>query len=142
MAGRPSSTRRSGFSLIELLFAVAILASGFLLVLGMFPTSFRGVHQGKHHLVASQLAQAYMDQERSKVFNQMATGTYTNRYTVVVNGAPSSAIYTTTVNVRPSPAGAVNKATILVQTQWIQTEVTGSSVARNITVESTRTRAY
>ena len=132
----------SGFSLIELLFAVAILATGFLLVLGMFPTSFRGVHQGKHNLIATQLAQAYMDQERSKSFSAMATGTYSDKYTVVVNGVPSTSFYTTTVNVRPSPAGTANKATILVQTQWIQQEVTGSSVARNITVESTRTRAY
>ena len=146
-SSREGRERRSGFSLIELLFAVAILASGFLLVLGMFPASFRGVHQGKYHLVGSQLAQAYMDRERSKSFASMATGSYTDRYTTVVNGVSQVNVYTTIVTVRPNPPVNENKATIQVQTQWMQPEVTGnqqwnSSMVRNITIESTRTRAF
>lgn len=146
-SGRGRMKRSPGFSLIELLFAVAILASGFLLVLGMFPASFRGVHQGKYHLVGSQLAQAYMDRERSKSFGSMETRSYSDRYTTVVNGVQQFSIYTTIVTVRPNLPATANKATIQVQTQWMQPEVTGNqqwnnSMVRNITIESTRTRAF
>lgn len=136
--------RRSGFSLIEILFAVAILASGFLLVMGMFPTSFRGVHQGKHRLVANQLAQAYMDRERSKSFNTMSSTVYNDNYTTVVNGVSSSAAYRTTVRVTPGSGtlAASNKALIEVQTEWVQTEVTGQNAARSVQMSSTRTRAF
>ncbi len=134
--------RAPGFSLVELLMAVAILASAFLLVMGMFPISFRGIHQGKHQVIASQLAQAYMDRERTRPFTSMTNGTYTDRISVVVNGVMSATTYTTTVTVRPSPVATANKAVLMVQTQWVQEEVTGSSQARSVTIESSRTRAW
>lgn len=134
--------RAPGFSLVELLMAVAILASAFLLVMGMFPISFRGIHQGKHQVIASQLAQAYMDRERTRPFTSMTNGTYTDRISVVVNGVMSTTTYTTTVTIRPSPVATANKAVLMVQTQWVQEEVTGSSQARSVTIESSRTRAW
>lgn len=133
--------RGPGFSLVELLLAIVVLASAFMAIMGMFPISFRSIHQGKHHVVASQLAQTYMDLERCKPFTTMATGTYTDRMTVVVNGQTSTTTYTTVVTVRPSPIGTANKAVILVQTQWVQAEVSGTSTARSVTIESTRTRS-
>ena len=142
MAARSPGVRRAGFSLVELLLAVAILASAFLLVMGMFPLSFRGVHQGKHYVIASKLAESYMDVERTKSFPTMANNTYTDTVPVVVNGVQSAATYTTVVTVQPNPAGTASKAVITVQTQWVQEEVTGSTTARSIILESTRARAY
>jgi uncharacterized protein (TIGR02598 family) len=134
--------RGAGFSLVELLLAVAILASAFLLVMGMFPISFRGIHQGKHQVIAAQLAQAYMDRERTRPFTSMSNGTYTDRVSVVVNGVTSATTYTTAVTIRPSPVGTANKAVLMVQTQWLQAEVTGTTQARSVTIESSRTRAW
>jgi len=134
--------RGPGFSLVELMLAIVVLASTFMLLMGMFPISFRSVHQGKFHVTASQLAQAYMDRERCKPFTSMVTGTYTDRLAVVVNGVTSPAVYTTVVTIRPSPVGTANKAVILVQTQWVQTEVTGTTTARSVTIESSRTRSW
>jgi prepilin-type N-terminal cleavage/methylation domain-containing protein len=134
--------RVAGFNLIELLIAVAILASAFLLVMGMFPLSFRGIHQGKHQVIAAQLAQTYMDAERTKPFTSMSNGTYTDRVPIVVNGVKSTTTYTTVVTVSPSSLNNANKAVLMVQTQWLQTEVTDTVQARSVTIESSRTRAW
>jgi len=50
--------------------------------------------------------------------------------------------YTTVVTIRPSPVGTANKAVLMVQTQWLQAEVTGTTQARSVTIESSRTRAW
>jgi len=61
---------------------------------------------------------------------------------VVVNGVMSATTYTTVVTIRPSPVGTANKAVLMVPTQWLQAEVTGTTQARSVTIESSRTRAW
>lgn len=51
-----------GMSLIEVLVAIAILSTGFLLILGMFPTSFSGIKHGKNVYYASALGQRKLEE--------------------------------------------------------------------------------
>ncbi len=136
--------RGPGFSLVELMLAIVLLASTFLLLMGMFPISFRSVHQGKFYVTGSQLAQAYMDQERCKPFTSMEStdDPIVDRLAVVVNGVTSPAIYETVITVLPNDLSTANKATITVQTNWRQTEVTGTTTTRTVTIQSSRTRSW
>lgn len=133
---------QAGFSLIEILFAVAILSVGFLLVLGMFPTSFVGIRQGRDHMVATSLAQYYMDAERSKPFDQMAGNTYSDRMTAMVNGQTSVDTYTTVVDVAPVPDSTTEKVTITVTTQWSQVRPGGGTFVRSVQMQADRAREF
>lgn len=52
---------KKGFTLLELLIALMILAVGFLMILGVFPVSMKSVKQGKDILFATHLAQRQME---------------------------------------------------------------------------------
>jgi type II secretory pathway pseudopilin PulG len=63
---------RPGLSLIELMFATAILSSSLLILIGIFPSIFSEIKQGKNILLATQVAQMKMEQALSSGFDTVA----------------------------------------------------------------------
>ncbi len=84
-------SRAKGFSLVELLFAVAILASSLLILVGIFPAVFSEVRQGKYILLATQIAQKRMEDALSRPFDEVS-GTTSGQETLqsYVNAVPTA----------------------------------------------------
>jgi len=67
---------REGFTLLEVMIALSILAVGLLGVIGMFATSSGGNSQGRNMTEASQLAQSELDRLTNiEEYNNLAVGT-------------------------------------------------------------------
>jgi len=69
-----------GFTIIELLLAVFILAIGIIAVFGTFPLGINVVRSGKMTTIATQLAQAKLEEEFSKTYNEISIGISTEDY--------------------------------------------------------------
>lgn len=92
LAVRRTHPRKRGFSLIELLIGLSIFATAFLMILGIFPSSMRALHQGRQIMLATHYAQFQMETFMAgKSFSSLAVGT-TNptdqTLLSMVNGSP------------------------------------------------------
>jgi len=99
--------KKKGLSLIELLIALAILATGFLMILGVFPVSMKSVKQGKDVLFASHLAQRQMENAIYQNFTDDNSSTSNfAAMTSIVNNVTTTTDFTYTVqNEFESPFG-------------------------------------
>jgi prepilin-type N-terminal cleavage/methylation domain-containing protein len=87
--GHASLTRpraAHGFSLIELLLGLAIFTTAFLMILGVFPTSVRSIHQGRGIMLGTHLAQKHLEATLSQSFSTMGNSSQTESIISVVNG--------------------------------------------------------
>lgn len=69
-----------GITIIEALIAVFILTVGIVAVLYMFPLGSRVAKSGQMITVAVELGQGKMEEEISKSYSQLTTGTVTENY--------------------------------------------------------------
>lgn len=60
--GARSRRRGAGFSLVELLIAVAVFATAFLMMLGIFPTSAAALHQSHSYMLATHVGERVLEQ--------------------------------------------------------------------------------
>lgn len=58
--GLPKS-KSSGFSLIELLIALGILATGLLMIIGMFPVGYKSIAQARERIYATHIARQQLE---------------------------------------------------------------------------------
>ncbi|MFH0803448.1 MAG: hypothetical protein V2A78_13830 [bacterium] len=84
---------RPGLSLIELLFAMAILSSSILVLIGIFPTIFSEIRQGKNILLGTQIAQMKMEEALSQGFDAVASSSGNIPKNALVNGVISRATF-------------------------------------------------
>lgn len=66
--------RKEGFSLIEVMIAMAVLMVGLLAVVGLFGTGFQALQVGDHRTVAAQMAQNKMEELRQSNPAQIING--------------------------------------------------------------------
>jgi Tfp pilus assembly protein PilV len=66
----------SGFSLIEVMFALTFLAVGILAVASMIPAGTRGVSESRTITSSLMAAQLKMEDLRGQTFNALAVGTF------------------------------------------------------------------
>jgi prepilin-type N-terminal cleavage/methylation domain-containing protein len=90
-----------GFSLIELLLGLTIFTTAFLMILGIFPSSMKALHQGRQILLATHVAQSQLETYMAgKGFGDLAVGTYTPSSPTIlstVNGSPEVMSYSTQI---------------------------------------------
>ncbi len=148
-SGRRVARRRNlqGLSLIELLIAFSILATGILFVIGTFPAGYAAVGKGRAMLMATQLAQAYMDEELGKAYDSMTLNqdlVVERSLTVLGNSIPTP--FNVSVSVVPDSATLQNstKATIRVVVSWNQPAAVpgGTPTVRYVRLETTRLRDF
>lgn len=139
-------TQKRGFSLIEVLIAMVVLAVAFLALIQIFPSAYLTVYRSKDQLVAVQLAQCYMDETRALPYAQMASSAqYDIPVESVMNDVTTSVTYHVVVDVSPaSPAGVPladsDLARIRVLVQWPQKSASGFVLLRSVRAESSRLR--
>ncbi|MEW6281696.1 MAG: type II secretion system protein [Candidatus Eremiobacterota bacterium] len=140
--------RRRGISLLEVILGFTILVTAFLALLEVFPMANQAVHRGKDQLVATQLAQGYLDEMRSRNFDAMGDLTALVQMPFVVNDGSSSQQFNVMVQVLPEPAGTPllesASATLRVQVEWRQRgqgeAQDANGALRMLRLESTRVR--
>lgn len=104
---------KNGLSILELIIALSILATGFLMILGMFPTSFSAVKQGKNIVFSTEFSQGLMDNISSLSFD--AYGISSSGSTVLnsmVNGVNTSTNFIYNITAAPDTQSAVQNASI------------------------------
>lgn len=138
--------RNRGFSLIEVLMAMVVLAVAFLALIQIFPSAYLTVYRSKDQLVAVQLAQCFMDETRAGPYALMAASAqYDIPVESVMNDVTTSVTYHVVVDVSPvSPAGSTlpnsDLARIRVSVQWPQKSASGFVLLRSVRAESSRLR--
>jgi len=65
--------RIKGFSVIELLIALAIFVTSFCMIIGIFPVTFRSIQMSKNFLLATNLAEQKMEYAKSLPFSDIDT---------------------------------------------------------------------
>jgi type II secretory pathway pseudopilin PulG len=60
-----------GFSILELLVAFAIFVTAFLFLLGVFPTSYQALREGRTYLLANAVGQQWMELYMSTPFSAL-----------------------------------------------------------------------
>ncbi len=90
MAPPASRPLAAGLTLVELLFAVTILAFALLGVAGMFPSALRSIVSGGHTTKATALAQAMLDVIRTEPFDTLISryDSFTTTAIAPGNGCP------------------------------------------------------
>lgn len=147
-----------GFSLIELMVALAVLSFGMLGVSAMFTTAIGGNAQGKHMTEATSLAQSRLDYlNTSAVYNNLedAAGTESDidpsagGETVVPGIITPDGIYTRFTNVTavwtnlPLPATKLDIKLITVEVSWVAKVAAGGNktdVVRKVKMQTLRAK--
>ncbi|MCL5773207.1 MAG: prepilin-type N-terminal cleavage/methylation domain-containing protein [Firmicutes bacterium] len=125
----PRNKSKKGFSLIELCFAMAILAVGFICVLGMFPTSFTGITGSKNMILATHLAQSQLEKIKFVDYDSIANQAQTPvNYSNTVNGVPVSTLFYKQVNVTSNPGNTLKD--VVVQVFWQEGAFNGNDMSR------------
>lgn len=119
---------KKGFSLIELCFAMAVLAVGFICVLGMFPTSFAGITGSKNMILATHLAQSQLEKIKFVDYDSIANQAQTPvNYSNTVNGVPVTTLFYKQVNVTSNPGNTLKD--VVVQVFWQEGAFNGNDIS-------------
>lgn len=102
---------QSGMSLLELLLAVSVFSTGFLMILGAFPTAAAAVGQSEALAAATFLTERHLESLRSREFGAIAS--LTSEVTVA---AGTERVRMTTQVVVTSPRSNLKR--IRAVTQW------------------------
>lgn len=111
---------KRGLSLAEALVAIAILASAFIVVLGMYPVGLSTIKQAQAINGATFLAERILEQERSKPYAQIqSNGPTTVAWATTHDGQSSALDYEYQVLVTERNDALTLKAKdIVVQVSW------------------------
>lgn len=132
---RMRSQRARGISLIEVLLGLFIFATAFLMLLGVFPTSVRSVHQGRFLTLGTHVAEQAMDQTLAQGFNGLRAGTTTSSVPLVtmVNGTTEVANFQVTVEVADE---AADMKSVRTQVSWTEATASGTHVVRYVNLQT------
>lgn len=134
-----------GFSLIELMVALAVLSFGMLGVSAMFTTAIGGNSQGKHMTEATSLAQSHLDYlNTSAVYNNLETleGTEDDLDSSGETTTDPDGIYTRFTNVT-SPVAGTDIKLITVEVSWVAKVAAGGNktdVVRKVKMQTLRAK--
>jgi prepilin-type N-terminal cleavage/methylation domain-containing protein len=117
---RSLSPGKKGFSIIELMFAMAIFLTSFCMIIGVFPVTFRSIQTSKNTLVAMHLAQQHMEIVKNLAFDEIVTGNPEDGNFVLestVNGVQQNQSYN--INYIVTPIGITDDLKeVRVQASW------------------------
>jgi len=109
------NNRKPGYSLVEMLYALGLLALGFISVMGMFPTAFSGIHHSKNLMLAGNIAQSELEKLRfvdyEAVTSQERTSVPINSE---VNGVPVTVLFTRQITVTPNLANTMKNVVVII----------------------------
>lgn len=83
-----------GMSILEVLIALAVFATAFLMCLGIFPTAARAVAQARAEEQATRLAEAELERLMAVPFEDVATGLRTAETRAVLAGQEALQTFT------------------------------------------------
>lgn len=91
---------RGGFTLLENMMALSLLALSFLFVASVFPASNRSLEHSTHRLAASFVAATQLENARAQAYSALAGDSGSTPFTATAGGhaeAPTTFKWTTTV---------------------------------------------
>ena len=107
---------QNGFSLVELLIAMAILALGMLAAASMQYSSIRNNTKGNVYTQANMLAKAQLEALKSRKVDDLVPGTYSDSQPLNENGEPGG-IYNRSWNI--TNFGGQSRR-LIVTVQWVK----------------------
>lgn len=121
---------RPGFSLVELLIAIALFVSFFFLVMDVWPVNARATQQGKSLGIATHLAEQQMALAQAQTFTSVTAVSppVSVRVASMVNGVAQSTTFTYSVTVNLVTADTKD---VVVQVGWVE-----GGVSRNVMLET------
>ena len=90
--------KNSGFTLVETLIALAILMIAVLAIVQLFPLGLKASHQAKNTTLATNLAQAKMEELISESYSNLAVGTTTEESLSTIDSDFSNFTRVTPIN--------------------------------------------
>lgn len=126
-------TRGRGFSIIEMLVAVAVFTVFYFVVLEVWPLNAQAARQSRNVASATHLAQREMEYAIYQGYDSAASrsGTFTVSHTV--NGRPHSTDFTYDVQVTQTSASLKD---VVVSVDWTDPGAAGRAVQRRIQMET------
>ena len=121
-----------GFSLAEVLIALAIFSVGLLSIYGLFPLAMRAANQGETIFIANQLGQKEIEFLRMlswddlSMENQVINNRPSTTMTTTINGATSTTVYDSSIRIDPLPDDPDNIKIARVQISWVTSTPSGS----------------
>lgn len=157
--GRGAPARAPGFSLVEVLIAVYILATAFLTVLQLFPTNSQSQRQSKGYLLATHVCREKLEEEVYQPFASIGTHPPAGgpppsaawvpvSVNTMTNGSSSTLTFFYRIDVRQDdqvtpvpvavPAGANRLKEVQCTVEWFDGahNAAGQQMLRNITMTS------
>lgn len=128
-----------GLGLLEVVVALGLLAAGMLAMVDLFPVAYEVADRGRDELLATHVAQSYLDTECSKDFYTMADGQYTDTHVLNLDGSPIPHTFDTFLTV--TPLGA-DKVKVTAQVQWRKKSLIQGDNLRYLQMETIRTREF
>ena len=134
-------TKSKGFSLAEVLIALAIFSVGLLSIYGLFPLAMRAANQGESIFLANQLGQKEIEFLRTLSWSELDT---TNELisdrpettmTTTINGATNTTVYSSTIRIDALPEDPDNIKIARVQISWMS-PTPGGSKFNNVELET------
>lgn len=90
-------TDQRGFTLVDVLVAVALISFGLIAIMAAYPTGIAGVETGRQESTAAFLAEQLVEQVKNQALTNFATvGSSTENYTTIPNGANFRRVATVT----------------------------------------------
>ncbi|MEW6278658.1 MAG: hypothetical protein AB1758_08565 [Candidatus Eremiobacterota bacterium] len=76
---RPKRSVQFGFSIIEAILSISLLALLIMLLFNLYPTSLLGIRRAEHRLLADNLARSLVERERARPFADLTPLPPTNQ---------------------------------------------------------------
>lgn len=111
--------RARGVSLVELMMAMGLLASGFLMVAGMFPTGLTALKKGESVLLATHLAQREMEKVKSTAYTSIASYSFTENLALTATGSQVTRTFSGSVQADYEPVpGRLREVVVMIT--WLE----------------------
>jgi len=112
-------TRRRGISLIELMIAIGLLASGFLMVIGMFPTGLMALKKSEGVVLATDLAQRELERVKTTDYDAMSSYQVQEELILTASGTSITRRFTCAVQADTElVAGRLREVVVMVS--WLE----------------------
>ena len=118
MAYRSIAVRSRGESLIEILIAVFVFVTAFLMLLGVFPASNRAVARARNMNFATQVAERVMEDQVAQGYSGVTSNTGNVTIQSINNGNNVTTVFSYSVAV--TDVASLNLKDVMVQVTWNQ----------------------